>query len=260
MDEHKSSLELGRMHALGFFVAQVLWYELLACASIGTEPRMPYRIWLDADCINMVNLMGCEHWVLEVIGDIASLDAMTAQLHDEQIFETITGCEHELRRGIDAVKAKQAAHQPRSNSFSELDCQRRQTRTCYVTLAFATTARLLLNIIKPAEASPEHCVGECSNTIVDQLIVILNQAAQIMSLRGLVWPICIAGSLANTAQQEQIGEIMKVVASSGDTSFGNCDSVMGVLKYCWRNETSGGTNAKPWRTAMAAMGHCVLLI
>lgn len=260
MDEQKSSLELGRKNALGFFVAQVLWYELLACASIGTEPRMPYRTWLDADCINMVNLMGCEHWMLEVIGDIASLDATAAKLHDEQIFEMITGCEHKLRRGIDAVEAKTAAHQPQSNSFSDLDCQRRQTRTYYVTLAFATTARLLLNIIKQAESSSEPCVGESLNAIVDQLIVILNQAAEIMSLRGLVWPICIAGSLANAAQQEQISGIMNVVASGGDTSFGNCDSVMGVLTYCWRNRTGDGTNAKPWRTAMAAMGHYVLLI
>jgi hypothetical protein len=94
--------------------------------------------------------------------------------------------------------------------------------------------------------------------LVDQIIAILTQAAEMMSLRGLVWPICISGSLANAAQQKQIRSIMEAVVSSGDTSFGNCGSIMGVLAHCWRNEKSD--QGKPWRAAMADMGHYVLLI
>lgn len=260
MDPHKSSLELGRTRALDFFVAQVLWYDLLACASTGTEPRMPYRVWLAADCINMVNLMGCEHWVLEVVGDIALLDARKAQLQDGQIFEMIADCEHQLNRGIEALKAEKAGHQPRRNSFSESDNYRRQLRTHYVTLAFATTAGLLLTLVKLAESSSKHCVIESVCTTVDQLIVILNEASETMSLRGLVWPICISGSLANTVQQQQISDIMDLVVSSGDTSFGNCGSVMRVLQHCWRSQTGIQGDNKPWRAAMADMGHYVLLI
>lgn len=256
MDEQTSSLELGRARALNFFVAQVLWYELLACASIGTELRMPYQTWLNAGCINMVTLMGCENWVLEVIGDIALLDAKSAQLQHEKIVEMITDCEHRLTRGMQALEAKMAGHQPQCNSFSESDCQRRQLRTNHVTLAFATTANLLLNLAKPSESSTKHHASKS----VDQLIAILSSAAQNMSLRGLVWPICIAGSLANTNQQSQISKIMDAVVSSGDASFGNCGSVRGVLTHCWRNGTSNQADARPWRAAMAAMGHYILLI
>jgi hypothetical protein len=215
-------------------------------------------MWLGADCINMVNLMGCEHWALEVIGDIASLDARTTQLSNEQIMETTAGCEHRLKRGIEALEAKKACHRPRCTSFSELDRQRRQIRTYYVTLAFATTAKLLLNLAKLAASSSKHRVGENVHTLVDQIIVILTQAAEMMSLRGLVWPICISGSLANATQQKQISSIMEAVVSSGDSSFGNCGSIMGVLERCWRNET--GNQGTPWRAAMADVGHYVLLI
>jgi hypothetical protein len=249
---------MGRKRALRFFVAQVLWNELLACASTGNEPRMPYHMWLNADCINMVNLMGCEHWVLGVIGDIALLDARTAYLRHEQIMDTIADCEHRLERGIDALEAKKVCHEPKCASFSESDGQRRQLRTYYVTLAFATTAKLLLNLAKPAASPSKHRAGQNVHTLVDQIIAILTQAAEMMSLRGLVWPICISGSLANAAQQKQIRSIMEAVVSSGDTSFGNCGSIMGVLAHCWRNEKSD--QGKPWRAAMADMGHYVLLI
>jgi len=249
---------MGRKRALRFFVAQVLWNELLACASTENEPRMPYHMWLNADCINMVDLMGCEHWALGVIGDIALLDARTAYLRNEQIMETIEDCEHRLERGIEGLEAEMACHQPKCTSFSESDGQRRQLRTYYVTLAFATTARLLLNLAKSNASSSEHCPGEDVHTLVDHIIAILTQAAEIMSLRGLVWPICISGSLANAAQQKQIRSIMEAVVSSGDTSFGNCGSIMSVLAHCWRNKT--GDQDKPWRAAMAEMGHYVLLI
>jgi hypothetical protein len=250
---------MGRKRALRFFVAQVLWNELLACASTGNEPRMPYHMWLDADRINMVDLMGCEHWALGVIGDIALLDARTAQLHNERIMETIADCEHRLERGIQALEAKKASYQPQRTSFSESDSQRRQLRTYYVTLAFATAAKLLLNLAKSAACPSEHRAGENVHTLVDQIIAILTQAAEMMSLRGLVWPICISGSLANATQQKQISSIMEAVVSSGDTSFGNCGSIMGVLAHCWRNET-GVYQGRPWRAAMADMGHYVLLI
>jgi hypothetical protein len=214
---------------------------------------MPYRMWLDADCIRMVDLMGCEHWALGVIGDVALLDARAAHLRNEQIMETIADCEHRLECGIDALEAKNACHQPNRTSFSESDGQRRQLRTYYVTLAFATTAKLLLNLAKPAASPSKHRAGENVHTLVDQIIAILTQAAEMMSL-----PICISGSLANAIQQKQIRSIMEAVVSSGDTSFGNCGSIMGVLAHCWRNET--GNQSKPWRAAMADMGHYVLLI
>jgi hypothetical protein len=215
-------------------------------------------MWLNTDCINMVDLMGCEHWALGVIGDIALLDARTAQLRTEQIMETIADCEHRLERGIEALEAKKASRQPQRTSFSESDSHRRHIRTYYVTLAFATTAKLLLSLAKSTASSPKHCAGGNVHTLVDQIIAILTQAAEMMSLRGLVWPICISGSLANTIQQKQIRSIMEAVVSSGDTSFGNCGSIMGVLAHCWRNET--GDQSRPWRAAMADMGHFVLLI
>lgn len=227
---------------------------------------MPYRMWLNADSINMVDIMGCEHWVLELIGDLALLDARKAQLDDEQIFETVTDCEKRLREGLETLKAKEVEIQPLYSSFQKSQHELRRLRTYHTTLAFATTSKLLWNLplrsAKPSENSSTTlpCFSESPYAVIAQLISVLNQASKIMSLRGLVWPICIAGSLADVPQQLQIRAIMDHIAAGGDMSFGNCGSVMRILECCWRNRTDECAGTKPWRAAMASTEDYVLLI
>lgn len=81
----------------------------------------------------------------------------------------------------------------------------------------------------------------------------LSQAPNSIPLRGLVWPICIAGSLASKNQQPLIRAIIDRTAAQANTSFGNCDPVWGILEHCWATGVD-------WRTAMAVTGNYVLLI
>lgn len=227
---------------------------------------MPYRMWLNTDSINMVDMMGCEHWVLELIGDLALLDAREAQLDDKQIFETVTDCEKRLRDGLETLKAKEVEIQPLYSSFQESQDALCRLTTYHTTLAFATTSKLLWNLplrsAKPTESSSPAlpCFSESPHAVIAQVINVLNQASKIMSLRGLVWPICIAGSLAKIPQQLQIRAIMDHIAVRGDMSFGNCGSVMRILEYCWRNRMDDCIGTKPWRAAMTSRENFVLLI
>ncbi|KAF5535529.1 C6 zink-finger PRO1A [Fusarium mexicanum] len=58
-----------------FLVAEALWHDILACATTGRVPRIPYRQWLEGSSLQMADLMGCYNWVMIAIGDLAYLQA-----------------------------------------------------------------------------------------------------------------------------------------------------------------------------------------
>ncbi|KAF4439648.1 C6 zink-finger PRO1A [Fusarium acutatum] len=58
-----------------FLVAEALWHDILACATTGRVPRIPYRQWLEGSDLAMADLMGCYDWVMIAIGDLAHLNA-----------------------------------------------------------------------------------------------------------------------------------------------------------------------------------------
>jgi hypothetical protein len=58
-----------------FLMAQALWHDILACATTGRVPRIPYRQWLEGSGLEMADLMGCYNWVMIAIGDLAHLQA-----------------------------------------------------------------------------------------------------------------------------------------------------------------------------------------
>jgi hypothetical protein len=207
-----TNLRQGRRRALSFLVAQVLWFELLASASTGARPRMPYRTWLNSRCIDMTDVMGCSNWIMEVIGDIATLNAQKACLEVDGFQRSRKSAERCLLDGIEVIT-------------------RHQTPT----------------------TSPDSPPNADCQAAVRQAIETLYHAPESTPLRGLVWPICIAGSLASKSQQPLIQKIMDRTARQANTSFGNCGTVRAILQHCWDTEVN-------WRTAMASSSNYVLLI
>lgn len=89
-----------------FLIMNTLWFDLLACASTGTAPRIPaYREWLAADGIDMASTIGCQNWVMSAIGDIATLDAQRTAPNVAVILEI----KELLNQGIDSLDAEEEA-------------------------------------------------------------------------------------------------------------------------------------------------------
>lgn len=222
---------------------------------------MPYRMWLAADCIDMANMMGCEHWILQIIGDIASMNARKDQLDRDEICDKVSDCEQRSLQEIEKMNKSQLEAQSIHHS-SHRDQQRlRKLKTHYTTLAFARSAQLLLRIISLNDVSSMCRFVDSTSTVITLLVDILNQASDVMSLRGLMWPICIAGSLAERSQQGLIRRALGCIRAEGDTSFGNCDSVIRALEMCWaKGRDELNQNTQPWLAAMAGIGRFVLLI
>lgn len=222
---------------------------------------MPYRMWLAAECIDMANMMGCEHWVLRVIGDMASMNARKDQFSGDELCANIMECERQSLQGIEKMDKLQLEAQSIHPSLHRDPQRLRKLKAHYTTLAFARSAQLLLRSISPNDTFSACQFVDSTSTVITLLVDILNQARDVMSLRGLMWPICIAGSLADRSQQGQIRRVLDCIAAEGDTSFGNCDSVTRVLEMCWaKGRDELDQNIQPWLSAMAAFGSHVLLI
>jgi hypothetical protein len=49
----------------------IVWFDIFASLSTGRPPRLPYQGWLRTPGLNTADLMGCQNWVMVVIGDLA---------------------------------------------------------------------------------------------------------------------------------------------------------------------------------------------
>lgn len=232
-------------------MAQVLWFELLASASTGLRPRMPYRTWLNSDCVDMTDVMGCENWIMEVIGDLATLDAQRTRLELDEFEESRRSAERCLLDGIEGMRRQKArAASVPTDPDMRVNAQLEYSTSDYVSLAFAESALVWCRFLA---ASPNGLLSASCEAAVAQAVETLSRAPESTPLRGLVWPICIAGSLASKGQQHLVLEIMDRIARQANTSFGNCGPVMEIIKHCWEAQVA-------WRTAMAYNSNYVLLI
>jgi hypothetical protein len=183
----------------------------------------------------MTGVMGCNNWIMEVIGDLATLDAQKACLEVDEFEQSRMSAERCLLDGIEVIKRHQ------THTISTPD---------YVSLAFAESALVWSRFLATSPNGQPN--PECQTAVI-RAIDTLYHAPELTPLRGLVWPICIAGSLANKSQQPMVQAIMDRTARQANTSFGNCGPVMAILQHCWDAEID-------WRTAMASSSNYVLLI
>lgn len=233
-------------------MTQVLWFELLASASTGLRPRMPYKTWLNSGCVDMRDVMGCDNWIMEAIGDLATLDAQKACLSPDEFEESRRSAEQCLLDGIEAIRRQQKTYGTSApkHSHMEANVQPICSSSRYVSLAFAESALVWCHFLA---TSPDGLPNIDREEAVARAVETLSQAPESTPLRGLVWPICVAGSLASKAQQHLIQEVMDRTARQANTSFGNCGPVMEIIQRCWEAEVD-------WRTAMAYSSNYVLLI
>jgi hypothetical protein len=111
---------------------------------------------------------------------------------------------------------------------------------------------LILSTTHPAEADIHGAVAA--------VIKELEQAPEKVSLRGVVWTICLAGSMARPDQQPFFERLMTRILSTAETNFGNCESVQRILRHCWTKRHEDPLAEWTLRDAMAEIGDYPLLV
>ncbi|KAL7917898.1 fungal-specific transcription factor domain-containing protein [Trichoderma austrokoningii] len=234
----------GMMYAKRFEFTKLLWFEILSTASTGVPPRLPYREWLDSEEILMADFVGCQNWVMRVIGDLSMIQVGGECSTPEEKRESLSRLEKVLQSGLEQLRRK-VEDPPVSHCISRV---------------FATGALVLLYVIQ----STIFPSGTSIYTAVASVISELDEAPKKVSLRGVVWPICIAGAMAQSDQQPFFERLMtKILSKStgkGIKDFGNCASVQRILRQCWTRRHENPRSDFTWRDAMEDIGDFPLLV
>ncbi|KAG7102009.1 Trichothecene biosynthesis transcription regulator TRI10 like protein [Verticillium longisporum] len=234
--------------ALSFHAPVLLWMDLLACASTGNVPFLPYETWLQMEGFDMTKIMGCQNWVMKAIGDLAVLEERKVSLKgqtEDALLDWIGRARKigdELEAGMEGLDLRDEANNPAS----------------HVTRIFATAALVQLYATRASLALSEPAEGQRSVARVIGEIRRMPRAT--LSIRQLTWPICVVGSMAAPHQQAFFEDLVSEVLVESDASFGNCRTVNEIIRQCWDHRNLHPGQHWDWRRAMADMGICALLI
>ncbi|KAJ5604669.1 hypothetical protein N7510_009823 [Penicillium lagena] len=243
--------------ALSFFLTVLLWFDLLSCVSTETTPRLPYRRLLDDGIVNMESVMGCTNRVMRAIGDLANLSSWKCRAKELQVLNTrelllrSLEIEKQLEEGLSELgtTAEQSPGDPMKgpNRFSE--------SVQFVTRAFATSALVQLQTI----ASDSYPDLFQLQSAVSRNIAILKHIDDPQTVRGLVWPLCVSGSMAEPDQQSIYRNFVRRAMKSS-REFGNLDALLLIMEKCWEMRRLEAERDVNWKTAMNELNISLLLI
>jgi hypothetical protein len=273
-----SGIEPHRMesNAEKFLVGAVLWFDIMSCASTNEAPRL-HSAALDLlqGQIDLANIIGCQPWVALAVGDIASLSAWKTEaiaissLSFWKLFERADPIRRRLSDGIASLRAEI------DQSFAALGLSHLGTMGAYlvltnpgvqqeaikraITLVFAHAAQVYLNTVISG-ADPK--LDDVRNSVLDTMNALqeLQFICDAQALRNLIWPICIAGSMAeDTSTQAYFQSLIQDLGEEAH-AFGNTADTLQIMQRCWASREDGSSGTWNWADAMESLGQRVLLV
>lgn len=248
-------------------MVNVLWFDILACISTGRAPQLPYKCWLDVDGLDTANLMGCQSWILAVIGDIASLkqwkdeNRSKGSLSVRELASRAHGMEVHLEKGIERIDATTEVKKPWLHEKSATDrailterfshqAMDSNPQVRWVSRVFALAALVLLHVVV---SGPIPTLPEIEDAVARGITAIQSGPC---SSRGLVWAICVIGSMSSGGAQSFFEDLLTgLVRDSG--RFGNSAAVLKILRKCWSKQKTSSIDCA---AAMSELNMCALLI
>ncbi|PNY27528.1 Transcriptional regulatory protein UME6 [Tolypocladium capitatum] len=224
-----------------FLVTKVIWLDVLASTATGTAPRTNYRGWLGLDEIDMSRVMGCQNWAMLAIGDLSTLAFEEAGPDAEPDYARLREIELRLEEGLEGLASSTQEPLPISHALTKV---------------FAAAALVQLHTTVPGTSSPVRDVHGAVSRAMDAL----RELPSWVSIRGLAWPISVAGAVAAPDQQSFFEHLLQRVLHKAGSRFTNCGTVLRVLRRCWGHIGENLDEAWTWQDGMADMGICALLV
>jgi hypothetical protein len=263
-------------NAENFLVGAVLWFDVMSCASTNEAPRLHSEaLDLLQGQIDLANIIGCQPWVALAVGDIASLSAWkteaiaTSSLSFWKLFERADPIRRRLSDGIACLRAEI------DQSFAALGLSHLGTMGAYlvltnpgvqqeaikraITLVFAHAAQVYLNTVISG-ADPK--LDDVRNSVLDTMNALqeLQFICDAQALRNLIWPICIAGSMAEDVPTQSYFQSLIQDLGEEAHAFGNTADTLQIMQRCWASREDGSSGTWNWAGAMESMGQRVLLV
>ncbi|ORY56612.1 fungal-specific transcription factor domain-containing protein [Pseudomassariella vexata] len=266
--------------AFRFSSALLIFDDIIASTVLQEQPRLYdyYRSLLGTvdsiyePPINLEAVVGCQNWVLLQIADIAVLDAWKQRCKGAGNLDVM-----ELVRRATAIKDSLEIHLTRletdpvvlsgagNNKGSSLldvftagsdDPGTPASQRSLVTRVWAHAALVYLFVVvsgwQPASADIRYHVSRIIELLTRQI-------SPPALLRTMVWPFCVAGCLAEPAQEAHLRAIVEVLQPP--SVFGTARKALEIMEKVWRSRDAGGDLAShDLATCFRSQGDLVLLV
>ncbi|KAL4932364.1 transcription factor domain-containing protein [Aspergillus undulatus] len=189
--------------AFRFYSAVLLVADILASTALEHPPKRK-------------NFIGCQNWVLCLMGKIAALDAWKKDL--------------KKRRALNMTQFMERA--------SSIERDIPETTTTTVTLIWAHAARIYLQtVLSGWQFSSPEIWSEVSTTL--SLLLNLSRSSPGI-LVALAWPFCIAGCLAAPDQEDSFHDVVDLMGPLG--SLGSMQAALRIMVCVWGRRKSVDSN------------------
>lgn len=258
-----------------FSSALLIFDDIIASTALQEEPRLhEYHHSLLCNVegtgphIDLEATVGCQNWALLQIGEIAVLDAWKRRCKGAGNFDAM-----ELVHRATAIKGALESHlkwlenEPVNSSkernglldvfIADYGPQAKvpNCQTPLVTRVWAHAALLYLSVVvsgwQPVSADVRYHVGR----IIELLTREISPPAL---LRAMVWPFCVAGCLAEQAQEPQLRAMVE--ALQPPSAFGTVRKALGIMESAWRSRCAGDNTNRDLATFFRSQGDLVLLV
>ncbi|RMJ14283.1 hypothetical protein CDV36_006025 [Fusarium kuroshium] len=258
--------------AFRFSSALLLFDDIVASTVLQQKPKLYdyHQSLLDnvdeaGPAVDLETVVGCQNWVLIQMGEIAALDAWkrdcmsTGNLDVMDMVRIATAIKTSLETRLARPEANgnKGTDQLRRNfniltGDDEQQSRRRATQSSVVTQVWAHAALIYLSVVvsgwQPASAEIRHNIESILKLIESP---ILPRAL----LRTMVWPFCVAGCLAEPAQEPRFRAIVEELRPP--SVFGTVFKALEIMEKLWREgQDTGGDLA----TCFKGHGDLVLLV
>lgn len=246
-----------RNAGLSFFLAVLLWFDLLSCVTTETAPRLPYRSLLNDGIIKMESVMGCTNRVMCAIGDLAYLYSWKCHTKEDGSLNKrellLRSLEIEKQLEDELIDLEKTAEQPASGSMK--DSSQYSKAVQQATRIFATGALVQLHTMS-AYYYPDIFQPQ---SVVERNVAALKDIEDPQMVRGLVWPLCISGSMAEPDQQPIYRSVIQR-ALNKSREFGNLNALLVIIEKCWEARRLEPEHHVYWKTAMNELDTKLLLV
>lgn len=259
--------------ARDFLVGTFIWFDILASASTRRNTCLHgHAAYLNVCCsgeaIELDKLMGCENWVMILIARISALEEQKRQLEvtlyrnkDQNYRYRFTDL---LDRGGEIETAlynglsmnEKSLNRLREETSSALSSTPNLPRRdiLYMTRIFAHSALIYLHVVLLG-ADPN--LPPISSR-VSLSLTSFRDLSDLKLLRNLIWPLCIAGCMAQRDQEACFRELIEQAGFDAACPE-NIWKAYEVMKECWRLRRAN-TSEVDWTKAMESAGLQVLLV
>lgn len=273
MPHHKPLPNTADQSALAFFVTLLLFVDIIASTSLGHPPALQnYHHNLlsshgDENCrVRLETAVGCQNWALVAIGKISALCAWKRDAKQSGHFSVINlvklgePISQALEEGLASLDIATTRSQPLTISNSPLEAYYSRhdraidcTSIANVTRIWAYAAKIYLSVCLSGWQANSTDV-QASVAKVTSLLQTIESPAQ---LRSLSWPLCVAGCLALTRQEDAFRRIVGTIGQLGE--FGTAFIALRIMEAVWSSRATVDGNTWDVASSLNILGSPMLL-